>query len=206
MAPNDHDRQATALAVSKDSRWAAVGFYGGTVHVWDLHADDPVTSERIIRHHADSTMLGKNAFRSMQTGPALQRRPPMDESYIWDLTCEVLEPIRELSHKSLKGIAISSDGRWVATADDSRSLGCGTCPAHKINSSVWLKGGAGDVVFSDDDKYLAVGGTVMFSLRLNDRRCREYVCDVGCVQRRVGIQPGERMASDWRIRGSSCGI
>jgi len=58
MDPDDERKQVTRLEISEDSRWAAVSFYGGYVHIWDLQADDPTASERVISVHSDATLQG----------------------------------------------------------------------------------------------------------------------------------------------------
>ena len=162
MGHDEERQQVTRLVVSDDGRWAAVSFYGGYVHIWDLLADDPKASERVIDVHANSTMQGM-CLAINTDGTRFATSCNHGHVFLWDLTREQLEPLQDFSHQRemRSRVALSSDGRWFAVSNDGHAKLWDLSRPNE--DALPLDGKESQVAgFSEDDRYLIVGGKPCF--------------------------------------------
>jgi WD40 repeat protein/serine/threonine protein kinase len=100
----------TEMPISPNSRWLATGSC-----VWDLTATDIAASLRRV-HHAARVISQDSRWLVTVDG---------DAAFLWDLTAEgPLSPIAVMrGHESpIHSVAISPDGRWVATGSDDHTV------------------------------------------------------------------------------------
>lgn len=107
-----HSHTVRELAFSQDSRWMATTGDDSTVRIWNLRGEKPGASTAILDVSADLLRFIPNR-RWLVTGELNKGR-----LQIWDLTAAPRKAIRiELpgADKAIWDVAISPDGRWIAT-------------------------------------------------------------------------------------------
>lgn len=107
------------VAISPDSRWLVTGG-DAMARVWDLTAEQPAANPRVLRGPAVNNVAVSLGGRAVVTG-SLDRT-----ARLWDLTAN--DPsanarILAVHPMQIGSVAISPDGRWIATGSSQRSLG-----------------------------------------------------------------------------------
>src|SRR5262249_25089791 len=106
-----HEASIHSLAISADSRWLVTGSGDRTARLWDLTANDPVATVRVLRGHegyVDSVAIDRD-HRWLATASI---RDPIPR--LWDLTSEnPAETDIVLGHRAAAFMAMSPDSRWL---------------------------------------------------------------------------------------------
>jgi len=128
------------VQLSPDGRYLVAAEGEGMIHVWDLTSAQPRETEIKFRGHerAVRTVSFSANGKTLATGSGTRFPDPFDTHdgtvRLWDLTRpDMATTSVELAghHGSINGIAISTDGRWVATADS------GAGPASMGRARLW---------------------------------------------------------------------
>ena len=194
LAASDKDRGAMGLEISGNSRHAVVGYYGGSIHVWDLKSNDPAHSDRVISLDATGKKMLGDCVALDADGTKLVTASEDGRVCLWDLTGKEITKLRNYSHQGVRSIALSPDGRWLA------SSGAGSSRLWDLSKpdavSLVLNGVECDgVTFSEDNRFLAVGGTPCFLYDLT----RENVLE-SCLALNVdGRIPEFSRDNDWLL-------
>jgi WD40 repeat protein len=192
-----HTDPITAFAVSPDNQYVATasaydhrgGRKDNTARVWDLLADDPSTSHRVLQHSPDD--FGLFAIVFSRDGRYLVTGGVDGTTRIWDLDAtDPQSTVVDLGgHEApVTSLTISPNGDWLATAcEDQNSynnlpdttirlwdlsgIGSG-----KVTSRI-LRGhsrGVQSIAFTPDNNWL-VSGSADGSARMWDLRLAELV-------------------------------
>lgn len=192
MAWQAHDGAVNTLAFSADGTVLASGSADASVRLWDVQTrrpaadpllghDDAVTSvaiapdgTRIVSGGADKTVRlwvwrSRPAFRE----PAAALTTGLFNAGRWDRHGLQAEPAKRRHREHIYRLALSPDGRWIATASDDRTVvlsdAAGELPGHPFTGH---QAGLRSVAFSADSRMLASASSDG-TARLWDRRGTE---------------------------------
>lgn len=138
-----HREAVSSLAFSRDGRWLASGSQDGTTRLWDLAGGDFPEQERhhILRRHLEPI----HSLAFSPDGRWLATSSQDATTRLWDLTVE--EPgansiLMTINRSMLRGIgdvwavAISPDGRWLATGSRDGMVRVWNLVAEELNVRV----------------------------------------------------------------------
>jgi hypothetical protein len=109
-----HQGSVRALAISPDGRWLVTGSQDKTARLWDLKADDPAKTARVLSGHQGYV----RALAISPDGRWLVTGSNDTTARLWDLKADdPAKTARVLSgHQgSVNALAINPDGRWLVT-------------------------------------------------------------------------------------------
>jgi WD40 repeat protein len=131
VLPGSHDPVGVGygpqpvMALSPDGRWLATGHYDGTVHLWDLHTDNPLEAgPTILRGHKGGRASEITALAFSPDSRLLASRNWENEDRsvrIWDVSGTQPEQTTLLNglERRIFGMVFSADNRWLLTTSES---------------------------------------------------------------------------------------
>ena len=149
---------ACAIDISPDGKWIAVGYSNGTIHVWDLHTQQLVTSLETSLFQMDFLKFSPNNKYMVTGGNTLEMYSSRPKGYImWDIPS--WKRRGEVIRGHVENLVFSPDGNMCVSANDYSGYGRGvelwsTVDGAPITS---LQTEAKTVSFSQDGKLLATG-------------------------------------------------
>ena len=152
-----HDDEILSMAISPNGQWLFTGSKDASVRIWNLDAENPGASPRVLRGHE----AGIPALAITPDGRWLVTGSSDTTVRMWDLNADnpsASVRILQGHEKRIRSLAISSDGQWLATGayDHTARLWDLTAEDPSASSRV-MKGHeqcSYDVAFSPDGRWL----------------------------------------------------
>ena len=114
-----HEGPVWALAISPDGRWLVTGSRDKTARLWDLKAEEPEATARVLRAKGPVYALAISPDgRWLVTGSGDKT------ARLWDLKAEEPEANRSRPQGAegpVAALAISPDGRWLVTGSEDKT-------------------------------------------------------------------------------------
>jgi WD40 repeat protein len=156
----ENENTYIVLAISEDGRWLASLSGDTTLRLWDLQAADPNSNSKLLSGQTCSTNSTPTLFLMSAAGGVIACQASVGIE-VWFIQDGQPVKLTQLPFKTASALAISRDGRWLASADFNKLIAVWDLQANDITASARLLGGhenfISSLAFSQDGQLLASG-------------------------------------------------
>ncbi len=202
IALKGHSAAVNSVAFSDDGRWLATGSADATARLWDLA--DPTLPSVLLR--GQDLPVTKVVFSPGSAPRHLVTMGDGPDARLWNVPDPLVDPVvmRAQVKPTIIGMAVSSDGNWIATSsvDDSKLVLWSTKDPRQPQRELPIPSPSHAIAFSPDGRWLAAksqdkGVITLWSLAdLSKPPLSLFENEWGDVQD-LAVQSGQSLAGEW---------